>query len=150
MRIFIQRVKNASLSIDGVVHGKINHGMLVLVGIEHEDTQEDADWLISKLINLRIFSDEEDKMNWSIQQVSGQLLVISQFTLHASTKKGNRPSYIRAARPETAIPLYDYFIQKLRIQSKLTVQTGVFGANMQVQLINDGPVSIFIDSKNRE
>lgn len=150
MRIVVQRAKDASVTIEGKIHGAINHGLVVLVGIEHEDTTEDADWLIGKLSNLRIFSDEEGKMNLSIQDIRGQFLVISQFTLHASTKKGNRPSYIAAARPETAIPFYDYFIAQLRKESQLPVETGVFGADMQVQLINDGPVTIIIDSKNKE
>lgn len=150
MRVVIQRAKNASVTINGEIHGAINHGLVILVGIEHEDTQSDADWLIGKITNLRIFSDEEGKMNLSIQDVNGQFLVISQFTLHASTKKGNRPSYIQAARPETAIPLYDYFVEQLRTESKLTVKTGQFGADMQVQLINDGPVTIWMDSKNKE
>lgn len=150
MRLVIQRAKNASITIEGNVHGKIEHGLVVLMGIEHEDTQSDADWLIGKLVNLRIFSDEEGKMNLSISDVNGQFLVISQFTLYASTKKGNRPSYIQAARPETAIPLYEYFIENLKKESNLPVETGLFGANMQVQLTNDGPVTIWIDSKKRE
>lgn len=150
MRIVVQRAKDASVTIESKVHGAINHGLVVLVGIEHEDTTEDANWLIGKLSNLRIFSDEEGKMNLSIQDIRGQFLVISQFTLHASTKKGNRPSYITAARPETAIPLYDYFVEQLRKESQLPVETGVFGADMQIQLINDGPVTIIIDSKNKE
>lgn len=150
MRLVIQRAKDASVTIDGAVHGKIEHGLVILAGIEHEDTPADADWLIGKLINLRIFSDEEGRMNLSIQDTNGQFLVISQFTLHASTKKGNRPSYIQAARPETAIPLYEYFIEKLRSESKLIVETGKFGADMKVQLTNDGPVTIWMDSKNRE
>lgn len=150
MRIVIQRSLNASVTIDENVSGKIEHGLVVLVGIEHEDLQTDADWLISKLINLRIFSDSEGKMNLSIKDVEGQFLVISQFTLHASTKKGNRPSYIQAARPETAIPLYNYFVDKLKIESSLVVETGQFGADMKVQLINDGPVTIWMDSKNKE
>lgn len=150
MRIVIQRSKEASVTIEEAVYGKIQHGLVVLVGIEHEDTQADADWLIGKLINLRIFSDDQGKMNLSIQDVKGAFLVISQFTLHASTKKGNRPSYIQSARPETAIPLYDYFTEKLRLESQLTVETGKFGADMKVALINDGPVTIWIDSKNRE
>lgn len=150
MRVVVQRAKDASVTIDGLVHGKINHGLVVLVGIEHEDTKDDANWLIGKLSNLRIFSDEEGKMNHSIQDIQGQFLVISQFTLHASTKKGNRPSYINAARPETAIPLYEYFVEQLRIESKLAVETGIFGADMKVQLLNDGPVTITMDSKNKE
>lgn len=150
MRLVIQRAKDASVTIDGSVHGKIKHGLVILAGIEHEDTQADADWLVGKLINLRIFSDSEGKMNLSIQDINGQFLIISQFTLHASTKKGNRPSYIQAARPETAIPLYEYFIGKLKAESRLPVETGVFGADMQVQLMNDGPVTIWMDSKNKE
>lgn len=150
MRLVIQRSKNASVTIKGIVHGKIEHGLVILVGIEHEDTTADADWLAGKLVNLRIFPDEEGKMNRSIQDTDGQFLVISQFTLHASTKKGNRPSYIQAARPETAIPLYNYFIDKLRSESRLPVETGEFGADMQVQLINDGPVTIWMDSKKKE
>lgn len=150
MRVVIQRSKNASVTIEGVIHGKISYGLVVLIGIEHEDTQQYADWLIGKIIGLRIFSDEAGKMNLSIQEINGQFLIISQFTLHASTKKGNRPSYIQAARPETAIPLYDYFIRELSYRSGLSVETGKFGADMQVQLINDGPVTIWMDSKNRE
>lgn len=149
MRIVIQRSKNASVTIESEVCGAIDHGLVVLVGIETEDTNEDANWLIGKLINMRIFSDEEGKMNLSIQDVKGQFLVISQFTLHASTKKGNRPSYIAAARPEIAIPIYDYFIKELKNQSQLRVETGTFGADMQVALVNDGPVTIIVDSKNR-
>lgn len=150
MRLVIQRAKNASVTIENRVHGEINQGLVVLVGIEHEDSKADADWLIGKIINLRIFSDDEGKMNRSIQDIQGQFLIISQFTLHASTKKGNRPSYIQAARPETAIPLYEYFTEQLKYESKLPVQTGIFGADMQVQLINDGPVTIWMDSKQRE
>lgn len=150
MRILIQRVSEASVKIEGQVHGQINQGLLVLLGIEHEDSREDADWLIGKLTSLRIFGDEEGKMNLSVQDVRGAFLVISQFTLHASTRKGNRPGYIRAARPETAIPLYTYFTEQLEIQSGLPVATGIFGADMKVSLINDGPVTIWIDSKARE
>lgn len=150
MRVVIQRVSEASVKIQGVIHGEINAGLLVLLGIEAEDTNEDIDWLVRKLISLRIFSDDEGKMNHSITDVNGAFLVISQFTLHASTKKGNRPSYIKAARPEMSIPLYEKFVDELRSQSALTVETGIFGADMKVQLINDGPVTIFIDSKNRE
>lgn len=150
MRVVIQRAKNASVTIENAVHGKIKHGLVLLVGIEHEDSQADADWIIGKITNLRIFSDDEGKMNLSIQDIQGQFLIISQFTLHASTKKGNRPSYIQAARPETAIPLYEYFIEKLKSESNLPVETGIFGADMQVQLINDGPVTIWMDSKKKE
>jgi len=150
MRIVIQRVSEASVRINGTIKGEIGEGLVILLGIEHEDTQEDADWLIQKVLQLRIFSDEEGKMNWSIQDVKGRFLVISQFTLHASTKKGNRPSYIRAARPETAIPLYNYFLEKLESFAGTKVERGAFGADMKVALINDGPVTISIDSKNRE
>lgn len=150
MRVVVQRAKGASVSIDGVIRGKITNGLVILIGIEHDDSSDDADWLVGKLIQLRIFSDIEGKMNLSIKDIVGQFLVISQFTLHASTKKGNRPSYIKAARPEVAIPLYEYFITELQKQSQLIVEKGVFGADMKVQLINDGPVTIFIDSKNKE
>ncbi|MEZ4889666.1 MAG: D-aminoacyl-tRNA deacylase [Crocinitomicaceae bacterium] len=150
MRLVIQRSKNASVTINNTVKGAISHGLVVLVGIENEDTQEDINWLVGKLINLRIFADNEGKMNCSIADVDGQFLVISQFTLHASTKKGNRPSYIKAARPEIAIPLYESFVATLKNESQRTVATGEFGADMQVQLINDGPVTIWMDSKNRE
>ncbi len=149
MRIVIQRSKKASVTIENKICGEISHGLVVLIGIESEDNKEDADWLIGKLIKMRIFSDEDGKMNNSIEDVKGQFLVISQFTLHASTKKGNRPSYIAAARPEQAIPLYEYFIKELKNQSGLMVETGQFGAEMQVELINNGPVTIIVDSKNR-
>ncbi len=150
MRIVIQRSKQAHVSIAGTIHGQINSGMVILLGIEHTDEPSDADWLIGKICGLRIFSDDEGKMNNSIKETDGAFLVISQFTLHASTKKGNRPSYIRAARPEQAIPLYNHFIAELRRQSGRDVQTGEFGADMQVSLVNDGPVTLLIDSKNRE
>ena len=150
MRILIQRVSQASVTIEGSVHGEIARGMLILLGIENEDSQEDVNWLVQKICGLRIFADDEEKMNLSSSDVNGEFLVISQFTLHASTKKGNRPSYIKAARPETAIPLYEYFIQRLKQQSNAKVATGSFGADMQVALTNDGPVTIWIDSKNRE
>lgn len=150
MRILIQRVSEAKVVIDGNVSGEIKHGLLVLLGIETEDTEEDADWLIKKLSALRIFSDQEGKMNLSIQDVQGNFLVVSQFTLHASTKKGNRPSYIKAARPEQAIPLYEYFKKTLEKETGLHVESGEFGADMKVHLVNDGPVTIWIDSKNKE
>jgi D-tyrosyl-tRNA(Tyr) deacylase len=150
MRILVQRTTEASVLIEGKIHGEINRGMVVLLGIETEDSKEDADWLIQKICGLRIFSDDEGKMNLSSQDINGAFLVISQFTLHASTKKGNRPSYIKAARPETAVPLYDYFIEELMLRSQAKVATGVFGADMKVALVNDGPVTIWIDSKNRE
>ena len=150
MRIVLQRVTEASVKIDNEVKGQIDHGFLILVGIENEDEKSDADWLIQKINGLRVFTDQEGKMNLSIQDVKGSILLISQFTLFACTKKGNRPSYIQAARPEIAIPLYAYFTEQLKIQTQLKVETGVFGADMKVSLINDGPVTISIDSKNRE
>jgi D-tyrosyl-tRNA(Tyr) deacylase len=150
MRIVIQRVSEASVTIDGKLKGSIDKGFLILLGIEIEDNSEDIHWLVRKLNNLRIFSDKEGKMNLSIQDVKGAFLVISQFTLHASTKKGNRPSYIKAARPEQAIPLYQKFIEQLKKESSLQVEEGIFGADMKVGLINDGPVTIIIDSKSRE
>lgn len=150
MRIVIQRVSEAAVVSDGILTGQIGKGFLVLIGIEKEDDQEDADWIIQKLLNMRIFSDDKGKMNLSLLDVNGQLLLISQFTLHASTKKGNRPSFIQAARPEQAIPLYDYFVSQCNIQVPAGVQTGVFGADMKVSLVNDGPVTIIMDSKNRE
>lgn len=150
MRIVIQRVLEASVEIDGKIISKINKGLLVLLGIENLDKNLDADYLIQKLINLRIFSDDAGKMNLSLDDVHGELLIVSQFTLHASTKKGNRPSYIRAARPEMAVPLYNYFIQQLQLVIKKPIQTGEFGADMRVCLTNDGPVTIIIDSKNKE
>lgn len=150
MRVILQRVSEASVKIDNEVNGFIQKGILILIGIEHEDAQTDADWLIQKINGLRIFPDNEGKMNLSIQDINGSFLVVSQFTLHASTKKGNRPSYIQAARPEKAIPLYNYFVEQLEKSSKLSVETGIFGADMKVSLVNDGPVTIFIDSKNKE
>ncbi|MDG1331427.1 MAG: D-aminoacyl-tRNA deacylase [Crocinitomicaceae bacterium] len=150
MRVLIQRASEASVKIDGKIHGEIKGGLVVFLGIEAEDSQDDINWLVRKLIALRIFNDNEGKMNDSIADVNGEFLVISQFTLHASTKKGNRPSYIKASRPEVAIPLYEEFIRILRKESALKVTTGEFGADMKVQLVNDGPVTIWIDSKNRE
>lgn len=150
MKIVIQRVSQADVKIDNQIKGKIDQGMLILLGIELDDEESDADWLIQKLIGLRIFSDAEGKMNLSIDEVKGNFLVISQFTLHASTKKGNRPSYIQAARPEKAIPLYEYFLGKLEMDSGTKVESGEFGADMKVSLTNDGPVTIIIDSKNRQ
>ncbi|MDO8897774.1 MAG: D-aminoacyl-tRNA deacylase [Bacteroidales bacterium] len=150
MRVVIQRVSSAAVHIGGKTKGAIKKGMLVLLGIEEADTQEDIEWLCGKLARLRIFPDENGVMNLDIMAAEGDFLVVSQFTLHASTKKGNRPSYIRAARPETAIPLYEMFVEKLKSEAGRMVQTGEFGAMMQVELINDGPVTIIIDSKNRE
>ena len=148
MRVVIQRSKKATVTIEEKVHGSIDHGMVILLGIEHEDDRSDADWLIQKILGLRIFSDDEGKMNLSIAETRGSILLISQFTLHASTKKGNRPSFIKAARPEQAIPLYEYFIEQLG--HHIHVETGAFGADMQVASINDGPVTIIIDSKQKE
>lgn len=150
MRVVLQRVSEASVQIDNKIHAQIHKGILILLGIELNDTIADADWLVAKISGLRIFSDNEGKMNLSIQDISGSFLVISQFTLHASTKKGNRPSYIRAARPEIAIPLYEYFTKTLAEISKRQVLTGIFGADMKVHLINDGPVTIAMDTKNKE
>ena len=150
MRVIIQRVSKASVSINGQLKSSIGQGILVLLGIEDNDKQEDIIFLVKKLINLRIFDDENGVMNCSIMEIGGEILCVSQFTLHASTKKGNRPSYIRAAKPEFAIPMYQTFCEELSIALKKTIQTGEFGANMQVELINDGPVTISIDSKNKE
>jgi len=150
MRTVIQRVSQASVSVEGKIVGAINQGLLILLGIEEEDNLEDLDWLVKKITQLRIFSDVDDKMNLSVKDVNGGFLVISQFTLHASTKKGNRPSYIRAARPEKAIPLYEAFIEELKKISELQVESGVFGAMMDISLVNEGPVTIFIDTKSKE
>lgn len=150
MRVLIQRVSSASVKVAGEITGEIEEGLLILLGIENEDTEEDIKWLCSKISGLRIFRDKEGKMNKSIVDINGGLLVVSQFTLHASTKKGNRPSFIKAARPEMAIPLYEKFKALLSIQSGIQVESGEFGAMMDVELLNDGPVTIWIDSKNRE
>lgn len=147
MRVVIQRVSEAAVKIDGNIVGEISKGLLVLLGIAQEDTEQDALYLIQKLINLRIFSDADGKMNLSVQDCGGELLIVSQFTLYADTKKGNRPSYIRAARPEHAIPLYEFFLQELQKQFQGPIQTGKFGADMKVSLINDGPVTIIMDSR---
>ena len=150
MRVVIQRVQSAEVSVNGEKYAEIQFGMLVLVGIESNDSADDIDWLSKKIVNLRIFSDDEGKMNRSILETNGQIMVVSQFTLFASTKKGNRPSYIRSAKPEISIPLYDQFVFAMERLVNKPVKTGVFGANMAVQLVNDGPVTILIDSKNRE
>jgi len=150
MRVVIQRVAEASVTIDSQIVASIQKGLLVLVGIEDADTQEDIDWLTAKIAKIRIFSDENDVMNLSVQDIDGDIIVVSQFTLHAGTKKGNRPSYIKASKPEIAIPLYENFVRKLEQEIGKKVQTGRFGADMKVGLINDGPVTILIDSKNRE
>jgi D-tyrosyl-tRNA(Tyr) deacylase len=150
MRVVIQRVTRASVTIDNEIYSSIGLGLFVLVGIEDADNEEDAQWLAGKIAKIRIFSDQEGLMNCALQDVDGQILVVSQFTLHAATKKGNRPSFIKAARPETAIPLYEKFIQYIENESNTKVKTGVFGADMKIDLLNDGPVTIIIDSKNRE
>jgi D-tyrosyl-tRNA(Tyr) deacylase len=150
MKIVLQRVSSASVTIENKVVAEIQKGLLILVGIEDADTQEDIDWLVGKIVNLRIFGDENQVMNLSVKDIDGDIIVVSQFTLHASTKKGNRPSYIKASKPEVAIPLYEKFVQQLEKQLGKKVQTGIFGADMKVGLLNDGPVTIIIDSKNKE
>lgn len=150
MRALIQRVKEASVTIDGKIYSEINQGLLILLGIEAGDDQEDIKWLAGKIGRIRIFSDENDAMNLSVLDVDGDCLVVSQFTLHASTKKGNRPSFIYAAKPEVAVPLYEEFVHQLENETSKKVQTGSFGAMMDVTLINDGPVTLWIDSKKRE
>ena len=150
MRVLLQRVSEASVTINGNVKSKIGTGILIFLGIEQEDGLEDINWMCSKISKLRIFPDTNEIMNLSIKEIEGEILVISQFTLHASTKKGNRPSYIKAARPEIAIPLYEAFIKQLSTEMGKEIQTGEFGADMKVNLINDGPVTIWMDSKNRE
>lgn len=150
MRIVLQRVSQASVTVDSKIVADIQKGLLVLVGIEDLDTQEDIDWLVGKIIKMRIFGDGNDVMNCSVQDIDGDIIVVSQFTLHASTKKGNRPSYIKASKPEFAIPMYENFVKSLEKEFNKKVQTGIFGADMKVSLLNDGPVTILIDSKNRE
>ncbi len=150
MKVVIQRVSQASVTIDSKIVAEIQKGLLVLVGIEDADTQEDILWLTSKIANLRIFEDENEVMNLSIKDINGDIIVVSQFTLHASTKKGNRPSYIKAAKPEIAIPLYEKFIAQLEQEIGKKLQTGKFGADMKVLLLNDGPVTIVMDTKNKE
>ena len=146
MRVVIQRVKNASVEIDNKVNGKINTGFLVLLGIASTDTKQDVDYLVKKVVNLRVFSDENDKMNLALKDINGELLVISQFTLYGNCREGNRPSFIEAAKPDVAIPLYEYFVEECKKQITV-VETGVFGADMKVSLLNDGPVTIIIESK---
>ena len=150
MKAVIQRVAKASVTIEGEIVASINNGLLILIGIVNQDTQEYIIWLSNKIANLRVFGDENDVMNRSIIDVNGNAIVVSQFTLHASTKKGNRPSYIKAAKPEVAIPLYKSFVNQLENDLDNKVQTGQFGADMKVELLNDGPVTIIIDTKNRE
>jgi len=150
MRAIIQRVSKASVEIEGDIKSLIGKGLLVLAGIEDADTTDDVEWLSSKIVNLRIFNDAEGIMNLSVKDIEGEILLVSQFTLHASTKKGNRPSYIKASKPEIAVPLYEKFIERLEFALTKSVQTGVFGSDMKVSLVNDGPVTISIDTKNRE
>ena len=150
MRTVIQRVANASVTVERKVVAEIQKGLLVFVGIEEADTQEDLDWLVTKITQLRIFNDENEVMNLSVQDIDGDVLVVSQFTLHAATKKGNRPSYIKAAKPDIAIPMYERFVKALESKLGKKVPTGIFGADMKVLLLNDGPVTIQIDSKNKE
>ena len=150
MRVVIQRVSHASVTIEGVCKSAIKEGFMILVGIEEADTQEDADWLCKKIIGLRVFDDENGVMNKSIREVEGNILVISQFTLHASTKKGNRPSYIKAAKPEISVPLYEKFCKDLTAALGKEIGTGTFGADMKVELLNNGPVTICMDTKNKE
>jgi D-tyrosyl-tRNA(Tyr) deacylase len=150
MKAVIQRVSQSTVTIEGEIFASIQKGLLILVGIEEADTKEDIEWLSSKIVNLRIFSDENEVMNLSVKDVNGDAIIVSQFTLHASTKKGNRPSYIKAAKPEIAIPLYNQFIQQIEKDLAKKVQTGQFGADMKVSLLNDGPVTILIDTKNKE
>ena len=150
MRVVVQRVSKSSVIIESNIVSSISKGLLILLGVENNDTLDDVNWLIRKIINLRIFTDIDGKMNNSIIDIKGDIIVVSQFTLHAKTKKGNRPSYINAAPPKIAIPLYENFVQVLKNESKLNVFTGEFGADMKVSLINDGPVTIIIDSKNRD
>ena len=150
MRVVLQRVASASVTVEYKIVGEIQKGILVLVGIEDADSQEDIDWLVTKITQLRIFGDDNGVMNLSVEEVNGEVLVVSQFTLHAATKKGNRPSYIKAARPEIAIPIYEKFVNTLENKLGKKVPTGIFGADMKVALLNDGPVTIIIDSKNKE
>jgi len=150
LKVVIQRVSQSSVTIDSKIVAEIQKGLLILVGIEDSDGQEDIDWLVGKITKIRVFDDENHVMNLSVEDIDGDIIVVSQFTLHASTKKGNRPSYIKAAKPDIAIPLYEKFVKSIELVLAKKVQTGVFGADMKVSLINDGPVTILIDSKNRE
>jgi len=150
MKAVIQRVSRANVQVDGKITGEIGRGLLVLLGIEDADTLEDIQWLSNKIVNLRIFNDESAVMNKSVIDMDGNILLISQFTLHASTKKGNRPSYIKASKPEFAVPMYEKMIEQLGVDLEKKIQTGIFGADMKVESINDGPVTIVIDTKNRE
>jgi D-tyrosyl-tRNA(Tyr) deacylase len=150
MKTVIQRVSKSSVTINNEIVAQIQQGLLVLVGIEDTDQQEDIAWLASKIANLRIFADENDIMNLSVKEINGDVIVVSQFTLHASTKKGNRPSYIKASKPDIAVPLYESFVKQMELELGKKVQTGRFGADMKVSLVNDGPVTIIMDTKNKE
>jgi D-tyrosyl-tRNA(Tyr) deacylase len=150
MKAVIQRVSQSSVTVDNKIVAEIQKGLLILVGMEDADSQEDIDWLTAKIANLRLFADENNIMNLSVKEIDGEVIIVSQFTLHASTKKGNRPSYIKAAKPEIAIPIYENFISKMEFELGKKVQTGQFGADMKVALINDGPITINIDTKNKE
>ncbi len=150
MKVVIQRVSSASVTIENQIKGQIQTGLLLLIGIETADSDEDIDWLTKKIAHLRIFPDEASVMNKSVLDIDGEILIISQFTLHASTKKGNRPSYIKAARPETSIPLYEKFLEQMSNELGKPIQAGIFGADMKVALVNDGPVTILMDTKNKE
>jgi D-tyrosyl-tRNA(Tyr) deacylase len=149
MKAVLQRVSKASVEINSNIVANINFGLLILIGIEDDDSQEDINWLSQKIINLRIFGDENEVMNLSVKDIQGDIIIVSQFTLHASTKKGNRPSYIKASKPEIAVPLYEKFVQKMELELGKKIQTGKFGADMKVALVNDGPVTLIIDSKNK-
>jgi len=150
MRVVIQRVSEASVKVDGTITGAIQKGLLVLMGVEDADTNEDIEWISSKIVNLRIFDDTEGVMNLSVKDINGAILLVSQFTLHAATKKGNRPSYLKASKPDIAIPMYEKLIVQLKNDLGKEIPTGIFGADMKVQLLNDGPVTIVMDSKNKE
>jgi D-tyrosyl-tRNA(Tyr) deacylase len=150
MKIVLQRLSSASVTIEHKVVADIKKGLLILVGIENMDSQEDIDWLVGKITKIRVFEDENQVMNLSVQDIDGEIIVVSQFTLHASTKKGNRPSYVKAAKPNSAIPLYENFVKSMEVELGKKIQTGIFGADMKVSLLNDGPVTILMDSKNKE
>lgn len=150
MKIVLQRVSSASVTIEKKIVAEIQKGLVILIGIETADLQEDIDWLVGKITKIRIFEDESQVMNLSVKDIDGEIIVVSQFTLHAATKKGNRPSYIKAAKPDVAVPLYESFVQQLEKELAKKIQMGIFGADMKVSLVNDGPVTIIIDSKNRE
>jgi D-tyrosyl-tRNA(Tyr) deacylase len=149
LKVVIQRVRSASVTISEKIVAQIDHGLLVLVGIEDDDSQEDIYWLSQKIINLRIFGDENEVMNLSVKDIHGDIIIVSQFTLHANTKKGNRPSYIKASKPEIAIPMYEKFVHQMELELGKKIQTGKFGADMKVAMVNDGPVTLIIDSKNK-